>query len=339
MQPRVTTVGPIIAGSATKVALAQKPIAAGALALNGASGVFTTNNVCLSQSGTAATPLLLNGTTSNTSPGPIVTVNTTVAAYALIPDNSSFPGKGQAIYITSAGDDHLITFAVVGTDVNGGAQSETLTGTNAGVVASTNTYRKILSITPSGNTASTVLVGTFAPVTLDKARQLSFASSGTDTGISITISGGDWAGTPISETIAAAGSSGNPVTSVLNYLTINQVTVSGATAGTFSVGTNGVAASPWVQLDTWALGALNIQCDASGTVNYSVQSSNDDPNSYGNPVAAASMVWDANFAGIIGATTSVDAALSNPPAWMRVLLNSGSGSVQATIVQHGSVTY
>jgi hypothetical protein len=45
MQPRVVTVGPLAAASATNIALAQSPGAAGALALNGAVGSFSANNI------------------------------------------------------------------------------------------------------------------------------------------------------------------------------------------------------------------------------------------------------------------------------------------------------
>ena len=153
MQPRVVQAGPLVAATATKIALAQTPVAAGALALNGAAGAAVANNICLSQSGTAATALLLNGALSQTryvSP----TSGKTGATIAVIPDvRSTAPyasavytaSTGGAIYITSAGNDSAITFAVVGMDFNNTTIKETITGTNAGVVASVNSYKSILS--------------------------------------------------------------------------------------------------------------------------------------------------------------------------------------------------
>src|ERR1019366_2525959 len=121
-RPIVVAAGPIIAASTTKIALAQAPGAAGALALNGASGVFTANSISLSQTVSGAAVVLLNGALG---PSPAVLDGVT--------------GIGP-IYITSAGNDSGITFAIVGRNIYGATLTETLTGVNASVVASTNSY-------------------------------------------------------------------------------------------------------------------------------------------------------------------------------------------------------
>lgn len=328
MQPRVTQAGPLAASSATKIALSQSPHAAGYLALNGAAGTATANNICTSQSGTAATPLTINGTLKQTQ-YVAPTSGVTGATIAML------AGSGSPIYITSAGNDSSITFAIVGTAAGPSSPpvvlTETVTGTNASVVASANAYQSIISVTPSGNTASTVTVGSMGFATLDVARQVLFTSGGNDSGITITISGTDWAGDVISETVTGGNTT---ATTVLNYLTITSVKVSGATASTITVGTNGVAASPWINFDTWAMGTINGQAVVSGTVNYTIQTSNDDPNSYGNPIAASSMAWDSNAAGVTGATASTSFGFAASPLWMRILLNSGSGSVRLTAIQN-----
>lgn len=331
MQPRVVQVGPLVAGTNTKIGLAQSPAAAGALALNGAVGAAVANNICLSQSGTAATALTINGALGQTRYVSPTSGKTGAKIASILP--------ASPIYITSAGNDSGITFAVVGMDVNNATVSETVQGTNTSVVATLNSYRTILSVTPSGNTAAAVTVGAMGFATLDAARQVIFASSGNDTGITITIIGTDWTGIPISETVA--GASGASAVTVLNYLTVTGVKVSGATAGTISVGTNGVAYSPWAPMDTWAMGTAEIQCVVSGTVNYTVQTTNDDPNSYGNAVARASMTWDSTAGGLINQTASGSYAFPAVPAYIRVLLNSNTnpGYVRMTAVQHSSVPY
>lgn len=328
MQPRVTQVGPLAASGATKIALSQSPTAAGALALNGAAGAVTANNICTSQSGKAATALTINGALARTryvSP----TVGVTGATIAALP-------AVEPIYLTSAGNDSAVTFAVVGLGVNGSTVAETLGGTNAGVVASVNSYSAILSITPSGNTASTVTVGTMGFATLDTARRVIFTSGGNDSGITITISGTGQSGTPISETVT--GVNGAAASTVLDYLTVTKVSVSGATATTIEVGTNGIAASPWIRLDAWTPGPVSGQCTVSGTVNYSVQVTNDDPNSYANPVAPSAVTWTTVVSSVTG---SQSFNLSGAPAWCCVLLNSetGTGSVSMTLIQNGSVPY
>jgi hypothetical protein len=103
-----------------------------------------------------------------------------------------------------------------------------------------------------------------------------------------------------------------------------------------SVGTNGVAASPWVNFDPYYPPQVDIQCTASGTVNYTVQMTQDDPNSPTNPVTPVSMTWlSSSDPDAVGATASLMTSFSYAPAWSRVLLNSGSGSVTATYTQAG----
>jgi hypothetical protein len=87
------------------------------------------------------------------------------------------------------------------------------------------------------------------------------------------------------------------------------------------------------------MGAVSGQCAASGTVNFTVQVSNDDPNSYANPTASNLMTWDSNMAGVIAATASTVFDLTPAPLWARVLLNSetGTGSVRMTLAQMSAV--
>lgn len=332
MQPRVTQAGPLAAPSATKIGLSQSPSAAGALALNGAAGTAVANNICASQSGTAAAPLLINGALAQTRfASPTVGVAGATIGWLRTP---------QPIYITSAGNDSAATFAIVGLDANNATLSETVNGTNASVVASANSYRAILSITPSANTASTVTVGAMGSATLDTARQVLFTSGGTDTGITITVAGTDWAGTSIGETLAG-GSNGTPVATVLDYLTVTSVKVSGATASTISIGTNGVAGSPWINLDPWADGAVLGQVAVSGTANYTVQISNDDPDSYANPISRSAVTWDSALVAVSAQTGGKAFTLPGVPVWVRVLLNSQTnpGYVRMTLTQASAVPY
>jgi hypothetical protein len=350
MQPRVTTVGPLAAASATNIAAAQAAPGAGALALNGSLAGAVTNNVCLSQSGIAATPLLINGalaTPQYVSPNQgFATPNVAYIPIPLANVNASKSSSvlssagGSPLLISSAGNDSGITFTVVGFADHGQyiTQKEVVTGANASVVSTKLGYTEVISITPSGNTASTVTVGTTQFVILDTARRVIFTSSGTDSGLTLTIVGRDWSGNKITETVTG-GVSGTPASTVLDYLAVTQVLISGATAGTISVGTNGVAGSPWINLDPWAMGQVSGQAVAIGTVNYTVQISNDDPNSYANPIAANVVTWDSNMAGVIAATASTVFDLTPAPLWARVLLNSetGTGSVRMTLVQMSAV--
>lgn len=345
MQPRTCQAGPLVAATATKVALAQTVPGAGYLALNGAAGASTANNICLSQSGTAATALLINGALKQTL-YTVPALGIASSTIAMLPSIQLTPGEaskvltyGSPIYITSAGDESAHTFVVVGTAATAAGPpiviSETITGANTSVVASANVYKSIISITSTNNTTSTVTVGAMGFATLDKARQLLFTSSGNDSGLTLTVSGGDWAGTPISETVTGGNLT---ATTKLNYLTVNSVKISGSTAGTISVGTNGVCASQWINFDSWSnVAAVMIGCDVSGTVNYTIQLTQDDPDSYANPTSASAMTWvSSSDPGAVGATGAIISSFTYAPAWARILLNSGSGTVTGTFTQLGS---
>lgn len=96
--------------------------------------------IALSQSGTAATPLTINGSLAT---GGVATFD--------VP---------RRVGITSAGNDSGITFTIVGTDYYGRTQTEVLKGANTTVAQTTHDFATVTSITPSGNTASTVTSGT-----------------------------------------------------------------------------------------------------------------------------------------------------------------------------------
>src|ERR1019366_4393690 len=110
------------------------------------------------------------------------------------------------------------------------------------------------------------------------------------------------------------------------------------TTAAVTVGTNGIAATPWVRFDDWAMPQIAIQCNASGTVNYTTQATMDDPNSATNPVLPSAVTWVATSdAAGVGATGSVQTNFAYCPIFARVLLNSGTGYVSATFLQSSVV--
>ena len=106
------------------------------------------------------------------------------------------------------------------------------------------------------------------------------------------------------------------------------------------VTTSGVSTSPLARMDDWAPGPISIQCVITGTATYSVQVSNDDPNSATNPVAVGSMTWSPSPDTLAtGATTSIYTTLAQVPLFIRINQTVGSGAVTATIVQAGIGPY
>lgn len=101
--------------------------------------------------------------------------------------------------------------------------------------------------------------------------------------------------------------------------------------------TAGVSNSRPARMDDWAPGPIAIQCVVTGTVAYTVQFSNDDPNSTTNPVAnEAAMTWSPSpDAAAVAATGSILTQFASVPLFVRISQATGTGSVVATVVQAG----
>ena len=249
----------------------------------------------------------------------------------------AYLSPAQGVVIVSSGNDSGATVTVTGLAADGlTAQSETITGSNASRTATTKIYSQVNSVVLSAGSAGTISVGTNGTAVNLQPRKITLTSSGADTGVNFTITGTDVNGNTQSEVLA--GASAAAATSVLTYKTITSITASAATAGTLTVGTSVIASSPWVRLDEWAFNGIGIQCDASGTVNYTVQSTYDDPNSPTSPVGPSSVDWvNSSDTAAVGATGGIQTSFTYIPTYARVLLNSGTGTVTATFVQSSAV--
>lgn len=131
------------------------------------------NAVCTSQSGTANVALTLNGALAKTGqviPGGVGTIiapgNPGIGGQVKQPGaglpttgTAAVLGAAQPLLIASAGNDSGVNFTIVGAGPSGETISEVLAGSNVGTSTSAYLYTEIYSVTPSGNTASTLTVG------------------------------------------------------------------------------------------------------------------------------------------------------------------------------------
>ena len=271
------------------------------------------NNICTSQ-----TPAVTNGQ---------LALNGTLVS-------SGFAGTGSisgtTLTITAVTSGVIsVGQALSGAGVlNGATVIGNLTGTGG-----TGTYL----LSTSQTLASTTIYGN-AVATLDTARRVLFTTVSDESAKTIYITGTNWAGDIISESLT--GPAATTGYTVLDYKTVTKIYVSAAFTGAVTVGTTTVASSPWVRMDDYALAQTAMQATVSGTVNYTVQTSMDDTNSPTNAVAPASMTWvSSTDTAVVGATATKSTTFSATPTFIRVLLNSGSGSVTATVTQAGVVPY
>lgn len=204
-----------------------------------------------------------------------------------------------------------------------------LSAASANNIATSQTPSSAGALTLNG---STVVRGV---AVLDQARRVLITT--TDTTHTFTITGTSPTGTLLTESFLV---SGGLTYSQLDYLTVTSVMISGAATGAVTVGTNGIASTPWVRLDEWANAQVGIQCNVSGTVNYTVQSTFDDPNSATNPVAPSAVTWiNSNDTSAVGVIAAIQTNFLFAPTFARVLLNSGTGTVTATFTQYSVASY
>ena len=83
-----------------------------------------------------------------------------------------------------------------------------------------------------------------------------------------------------------------------------------------------------------------IQITSSGTANYTLQTTLDDPNSFTNPVDPDDVSWlPSTDPNVVNATGNKQTKLDVNPIFVRVLVNSGTGTVAAKILQTGGSTF
>lgn len=183
--------------------------------------------------------------------------------------------------------------------------------------------------------AATTLTLTAGAASIAYAAQLNLVTSADYTGINFTVTGTGPSGEAQSEVLA--GPNTGTVSSVLYYKSVTSVVSDGGVGGgAVSVGTSGVTSTRWVRLDSWTTGTTAIQCNATGTVNYTVQTTLNDPNDPFTPVSAVNCVWlNSNDTAVVNAISSQQSNFSFTPIYARVLLNSGTGTVATTFNQTG----
>lgn len=210
-----------------------------------------------------------------------------------------------------------------------------------GPLAAASANNIALSQTPVSGTALTLngALVTGGVAVLDTPRRVLLTFGVEASARTMVVTGTGRTGQVQSETLAVASGGGATIATVLDYKTVTSMVPAGAGySAAVTVGTNGVAATEWVRLDQWPIPATSIQCTVTGTVNYTVQSTLDDPNSPTDPVMIDAVTWvDSSDTGVVGATATKQSNFTFVPVFARVLLNSGTGTVRSTFAQSGNV--
>jgi len=270
------------------------------------------NNISTSQTPAAAGQLAINGT---------------LAAYSFT-GTAAISGNTMTVSVATSGAIYI------GMNINGAgvAGLTKVTGFLTGT-GGTGTYTVNNSQTFSSGTIYGLVVAT-----LDTPRRVLITTSGNESSNTFTVIGADAGGNFQSEVVTGPNVA-NAYTN-LDFKTVTAVVISGAASGAVTVGTNNIASSPWVRFDDYALSQAAIQCTLTNSATYTVQQTLQDPNSPTNPVNAYSVVWiNSSDAAAVNATTSIQTSYQYSPAYAKVTLTAGAGSVTATFTQFGVAPY
>lgn len=211
-------------------------------------------------------------------------------------------------------------------DVNSIAESQTLASAGDLTLDGAYTasqYVYVAEIPPNVTTrVATLPISGFITIT----------SAGDDSGITFTIYGTNNSGANIQETVA--GYNTGATTSTLSFKTVTRISASGATASDVEVGTAQSGQTDWIPMDIYTPSQVtNVSVTVSGTINYTVQYTNEDPFDLSITQQAVSHPT----AALVGATTSQTAGVTGTlMRAMRFKVNSGSGTARVTIVQQST---
>jgi flagellar hook-associated protein FlgK len=193
-----------------------------------------------SQSGTGSTSLLLNGVNAVQADedglvdNESTAINSNFTIDGVLASEAS-TGLNSFISISSASNNSSVTFTITGTDIDGNAQTETITGVNNNTVTGTKIFKTVSQISNDNNTYN-VNVGTVPAIVNIDGTRVSLTSTANETNNTFQIVGTDVNGLSQTETIYGPNSGGTVYTKQL-FKTITSITPSISTQGNIQAGT------------------------------------------------------------------------------------------------------
>jgi len=160
-------------------------------------------------------------------------------------------------------------------------------------------------------------------------RFLDLTSAGNLSLVNFTIVGTDDSGGQALETIA--GPNAGTVTTVLNFATVDSISVDGTVGADVTVGTNAIGASSTIPLDQYQTPFnVSLGIGITGTVDVSLQFTFEDV--FGDHPGPFTWTDHPNLTNI---TADADATFISPVTACRLLTNSGIGTAVLRVAQAG----
>ncbi len=186
------------------------------------------------------------------------------------------------------------------------------------------------SQSPSGAGNLTLVSST---VTLTPPRFVTITSAGDDTGVTFTITGTRPGGGTQTEVVT--GANAGAATSTLTFATVTSIAISGASAAAVQAGFTQSGYSDWLPMDIYTPNQVTtISATVSGTVNYDIQYTNEDP--FDRTITQTAVAHPATGGAFTGASTNQTHSSTTLMRAIRYKINSGSGTIRLTITQQST---
>lgn len=168
-------------------------------------------------------------------------------------------------------------------------------------------------------------------VTLTPPRYITLTSLGNLSGVLFSITGTAPNGSPQTEVLS--GPNANTVTSTMTFATITAISTDGAVGTDVEAGYTQSGYSAWWPLDIYTPNQVTtISVNVSGTINYSVEYTNEDP--FDNSIVQLPKAHP--NASLTGATADQTEFTTTLMRAVRFKVNSGSGIARVTITQQST---
>ena len=242
-------------------------------------GSTDTDNIGTSQSGTANTALTLNGeSVTATDPDGLVDNETLGSAGDFTLDGAQ-TSSGVAtninsfLTISSSNDLSSRSFTIIGTDIDGNAQQETITGPTAGnTVTGTKIFQNITKISSDG-AASGVNIGSKSAFVDLTGKRPSIVSAGSDeSGKTFTVVGTDLSGNAQTEVITGPAANATVLGSK-TFQTISSITPSANTSGSVTLGFTGAGITTTGVTGSATLDGVSMSADINNNT-FTISSGN-----------------------------------------------------------------
>lgn len=174
---------------------------------------------------------------------------------------------------------------------------------------------------------STVVAGV---AVLDSARRVLFTFAADESAHTFVVYGTNSTGNAIQETVA--GTTAGTTYTNQDFKTVTRISISAAASGAITVGTNTIGSMSWQMVD-WMRQPINVglQVVVTGTVNYTVEYTNQDVNALA--VGVSPTVFP--LTSMANQSASASGVITTPVGYFRVTINSGTGTVALTYEQAG----